>query len=133
MHAWLRFIGVLSPLSFIFTVWRKGTQVGTDQLGNRYFKSPARKGYKHEQRWVLYPASVEPDASRVPPEWHGWLHHQTDRVPDADAVSYRKPWQLGPRMNLTGTDLAYRPPGHQSQGGKRPAATGDYEPWNPNA
>jgi NADH:ubiquinone oxidoreductase subunit len=33
--------------------------------------------------------------------------------------------------NLTGTDRAYRPPGHTLQGGRRDRATGDYEPWTP--
>ena len=33
---------------------------------------------------------------------------------------------------LTGTALAYRPPGHTLKGGHRAPATGDYEPWTPN-
>ena len=32
---------------------------------------------------------------------------------------------------LTGTDQAYRPPGHTLKGGRRAKATGDYEPWTP--
>ena len=34
-------------------------------------------------------------------------------------------------LTLTGTDLAYRPPGHTLMGGHRAKATGDYEPWTP--
>ena len=34
--------------------------------------------------------------------------------------------------NLTGTNEAYRPPGHVLVGGKRQPATADYEPWRPS-
>lgn len=120
---------MLSPVSFLLTVWKKGEFVGEDQAGNRYFRGPARKTYTHDRRWVIYQG--EPDASKVPPEWHGWLHHQTNIVPSADAMSFRKPWQTAHRPNLTGTDMAYRPQGHQLMGGQRPKATGDYQPWKP--
>jgi len=33
--------------------------------------------------------------------------------------------------NMTGTALAYRPPGALEKGGQRAAATGDYEAWAP--
>lgn len=122
-------LSVLSPVSFLLTVWRRGEFVGEDQVGNRYFRAAPRKGYKREQRWVLYKA--EPEASLVPPEWHGWLHHQTDIVPSNNGMSFRKPWQQPHRPNLTGTGMAYRPPGHQTMGGRRPKATGDYQAWKP--
>jgi NADH:ubiquinone oxidoreductase subunit len=32
---------------------------------------------------------------------------------------------------MTGTPLAYRPSGALEKGGKRAAATGDYEAWTP--
>lgn len=122
-------LSVLSPVSFLLTVWQRGEFVGEDQIGNRYYRAAPRKGYTHEQRWVIYKG--EPDASAVPPEWHGWLHHQSDRVPDNEGLSHRKPWQIAHRPNLTGTDLAYRPQGHQLAGGHRAKATGDYQPWTP--
>ncbi len=120
-------LGVLSPLSFMMLVWRKGEFVGSDQIGNRYYRGNPRKGYRHDRRWVVY--KDDPQASSVPPEWHGWLHHQTDVVPSDSGASYRKNWQLPWRPNLTGSSLAYRPPGHA---GQRPKATGDYQPWKPN-
>ena len=43
----------------------------------------------------------------------------------------RRPWQKDHQPNLTGTELAYRPPGHTLKGGRRDPATGDYEPWSP--
>jgi NADH:ubiquinone oxidoreductase subunit len=40
-------------------------------------------------------------------------------------------WQKPHIPNLTGTGLAYRPPGHTLQGGQRARSGGDYEPWQP--
>lgn len=122
-------LSVLSPVSFLFTVWRRGELVGEDNVGNRYYRARPRKGYKREQRWVLY--KHEPEASAVPPEWHGWLHHQTDMVPNPEGASFRKTWQIPHRPNLTGTELAHRPPGHPLAGGRRARATGDYQAWKP--
>jgi NADH:ubiquinone oxidoreductase subunit len=122
-------LSALSPTSFLMLVWRSGEFVGIDQIGNKYYRGAPRKGYKHDQRWVIYNGDAQ--ASLVPPEWHGWLHHQTDAVPSTDGVSFRKNWQIGWQPNLTGTDLAYRPPGHQLSGGHRDKATGDYTPWRP--
>src|SRR6187551_3210481 len=45
-----------------------GEPVGTDTFGNRYYQN--RDG---SRRWVTYNGTVE--ANRVPPDWHGWLHH----------------------------------------------------------
>jgi NADH:ubiquinone oxidoreductase subunit len=77
---------------------------------------------------VIYKNEIE--ASLVPPEWHGWLHHQTDVVPPRDS-RHRKDWQKPHQSNVTGTDVAYLPPGHTLKGGKRDAATGDYTAWQP--
>jgi NADH:ubiquinone oxidoreductase subunit len=124
------FLGVLSPVQInLFTALSRGEKVGVDQLGNRYYRAKPRQGYKRERRWVMYKGA--PEASNVPPEWHGWLHYQTDIVPDEQGESFRRPWQKPHKPNLTGTDQAYRPPGHILKGGKRPAATGDYEAWQP--
>lgn len=126
-----RFLGVLSPVSMSwFSLTHSKKLVGTDGMGNRYYEGKPRKGYKLTRRWVMY--SGAPEASSIPPEWHGWMHHQTDAVPADDAQSYRREWQQPHQPNLTGTTGAYRPPGHILQGGKRDAATGDYEPWKPD-
>jgi NADH:ubiquinone oxidoreductase subunit len=124
------FLGVLSPahISF-FTLSRGKKAVGEDHLGNRYYSGKPISGYKRERRWVIYKGA--PEASKVPPEWHGWLHHQTDVVPSDNGPSFRRPWQKPPQENLTGTTEAYRPPGHVLKGGKREKATGDYEAWTP--
>jgi len=33
-------------------------------------------------RWVEYAEKGRYNASQVPPEWHGWLHHITDHTGD---------------------------------------------------
>lgn len=123
------FLGVQSPVYTIWVTLAGGRRVGVDQAGNRYYRKRPRKGYKRERRWVVYNGA--PEASKVPPEWHGWLHHQTDSLPAAQGASFRQPWQKQHVPNRTGTDYAYRPPGHVLKGGQREKATGDYEAWTP--
>ncbi len=106
----------------LFT-WRKGVPVGEDEFGNRYYRE--RKGAK---RWVIYRDLAE--ASKVPPDWHGWLHHTVDEPPTQQNYSPR-PWQISHQANMTGTPRAYRPRGSTLVAGDRPPATGDYEPWRP--
>ena len=124
------FLGVLSPAHIsLFTLKSRGRKIGMDQFGNKYYEAPPIKGYKRNRRWVIYKEA--PEASNVPPEWHGWLHHQSDNVPSEDAPSYRKTWQKPHKPNMTGTNQAYRPDGHLLAGGKRAKASGDYEAWTP--
>jgi NADH:ubiquinone oxidoreductase subunit len=118
----------------LFTLW-KGERVGIDQFGNRYYREkPGRKlraggGWNsRERRWVLYKGTAE--ASKVPPEWHGWLHHTVNEIPGAGDPP-RHAWQKPHLPNLTGTPLAYRPPGSVLKGGQRASTTGDYESWRP--
>lgn len=107
--------------------WRNGKRIGSDPAGNAYFESK-KPVSGQTRRWVMYQGPN--DASRVPPEWFGWLHHQTDIVP-ADLPAPRA-WVKEPVPNLTGTPAAYRPVGALERGGNRAAATGDYEAWSPN-
>jgi len=126
----LSLFSAISPAHIWFvTLFSGAKKMGKDSLGNTNYQASPRKGYKRPRRWVLYKGEAE--ASRVPPEWHGWLHFQTDDVPDSDTASYRRPWQKSYVPNETGTDQAYRPPGHILEGGKRDKATGDYTAWKP--
>ena len=112
-----------------FVTWRRGEKVGSDRFGNIYYRDRNARQGARERRWVLY--AGEPDASKVPPEWHAWLHHTTkDPLPEKSSP-YHKPWQQEHIPNLSGSAQAYRPPGHQYAGGRRVRATGDYEPWTP--
>jgi NADH:ubiquinone oxidoreductase subunit len=112
--------------------WLRGEKVGSDAFGNEYYrdKNGARRfAGSREKRWVLYKGEAE--ASKVPPEWHAWLHHIVKEPPPPGGPP-RRPWQKEHIPNLTGTIDAYRPPGHDYKGGHRARATGDYEPWVPN-
>ncbi|CAH2604711.1 NADH:ubiquinone oxidoreductase 17.2 kD subunit [Rhodovastum atsumiense] len=110
----------------IFTLL-KGRQVGTDASGNVYYEERRVRTGRRTRRWVLYRGGPV-DASRVPPEWHAWLHYTTDApLP----VQNRRPWQKPHLANLTGTAGSYRPAGHDYMGGQRARATGDYEAWTP--
>jgi NADH:ubiquinone oxidoreductase subunit len=104
-----------------------GQLVGSDEFGNRYYVDRRNRGRKRERRWVLYDGVAE--ASRVPAEWHAWLHATTATAPVSRAR--QMPWQKPHEPNHTGTEFAYRPPGHTLMGGQRAKATGDYEPWVP--
>ena len=108
--------------------WLRGDLVGSDEFGNRYYREKGVTDPKKGRRWVMYAAEV--DASRVPAEWHGWLHRTTDTPPDPNRP--KRPWQIPHIPNTTGTAEAYRPPGHEYMGGRRAKATGDYEPWTPS-
>jgi NADH:ubiquinone oxidoreductase subunit len=118
---------VITIGTLLYTLF-KGELVGVDEFGNRYYRGRGRSRYGRERRWVLFKGKAE--ASRVPPEWHAWLHHTAaEPLTQIDAVA--RPWRKPHRPNPTGTDGAYRPPGHQLRGGRRARATGDYEPWRP--
>ncbi len=104
----------------LFT-WRKGQKVGEDAQGNLYYQS--RDG---QRRWVIYNGECE--ASRVSPDWHGWLHHTFDAHPGSNALTH-KDWEKPHQDNLTGTALAYAPTG--SLRAERPVSQSDYEAWQP--
>ena len=108
--------------------WLNGRLVGADAFGNRYYEHKSRiRPDGRRKRWVLYSGMAE--ASKVPPDWHGWLHHIDDEPGGGGEPRFE--WQKDHLPNLTGTPYAYRPPGHALRGGRRDRATGDYEPWTP--
>lgn len=111
----------------IFTALR-GHFVGEDEFGNRYYRDRRTPRGRRERRWVIY--REDDEATRVPPSWHGWLHHSMD-APPTEAPLEAKSWEKPHEPNLTGTAAAYMPPGHILKGGKRDSATGDYEAWRP--
>ncbi len=125
----------------IGTYWwarRAGAEhVGTDGSGNKYYRArsqhkggPTGSYTAREKRWVIYSGSN--DASRVPSEWHGWLHATYDEVPESHLPA-PKIWEVEYTPNATGTPAAYRPQGALERGGQRARAVGDYEAWSPGA
>ena len=109
--------------------WRHGEEVGQDAQGNRYFRGRRKNAQGNERRWVIYAGSN--DASRVPAEWHGWLHGAGEDVPESNLPPPRI-WEVDYTPNATGTQTAYRPAGALEKGGVRARATGDYEAWSPD-
>jgi len=109
---------------------RNGEHVGTDAQGNRYFRSRNVKDGQRERRWVIYDGIN--DSSRVPAEWHGWLHGSYDELPESH-LAPAKIWEADYTPNATGTQGAYLPAGALQRGGHRAKATGDYEAWTPDA
>ena len=103
--------------------WLKGSFVGSDEAGNRYYVDR-----KTDRRWVIYNGPAE--ASAIPPGWHGWMHHRVDVPPSAEHYQARS-WQKPHKPNMTGTAAAYRPDGSLLNKGERPRVTGDYDAWSP--
>jgi len=122
------FIRRLSQFGTMMQTRFCGIEAGHDQFGNRYYRSRKTPKGMREKRWVIF--AGEPEASKVPPEWHIWLHH-TAAQPLPEQSSFHKDWQKPYQPNMTGTREAYLPPGHTLEGGKRDKATGDYQAWKP--
>ncbi len=108
----------MTSIGTLLYTWLKGQKVGADEFGNRYYRASKNHSDGRERRWVLYNGRVE--ASKVPPEWHAWLHHTTEH-PLSEAAAQPHDWQRSHRPNLTGTKNAYRP---QADAGNRA--------WSPN-
>jgi NADH:ubiquinone oxidoreductase subunit len=106
--------------TLIYTA-RNGRKVGEDQQGNVFYQT--RDG---KRRWVIF--NGEAEASRVSPDWHGWLHH-TYAEPPTERPMPRKTWEKPHQENLTGTMLAYKPAGSLRRA--EPADRRDYEAWSP--
>jgi NADH:ubiquinone oxidoreductase subunit len=104
----------------IFT-WRKGIRVGADEQGNIYYQNKDAS-----RRWVIY--NGESEASRVSPDWHGWLHFTWKDAPTVKPL-HHKPWEAPHRENLTGTVAAYAPAGSIRHAA--PETRRDYEAWQP--
>jgi NADH:ubiquinone oxidoreductase subunit len=119
----------MSMLYIRLLVHLRGEAVGTDRFGNEYFQEKQARTGMRRRRWVLY--NGEPEASKVPPEWYGWMRH-TNAAPLPESGPGHPTWMREYVPNRTGTAQAYRPAGHQLEQGARPAATGDYQPWTPS-
>ena len=113
-----------------FTLGRRGVFIGKDALGNSYYEAKDTKdSYDgRKRRYVVYNGYAE--ASKVSPDWHGWLHHTFEEPPTVEPLK-RQSWERDHIPNLTGTVHAWRPQGSIARSGERQKATGDYEAWRP--
>jgi NADH:ubiquinone oxidoreductase subunit len=119
-----------ATIGVLFTIKKRADFVGEDSTGNRYFQERTnRDSYDGRlRRFVTYRGYA--DASKIPADWHGWLHYTFDEPPTV-APFKLKAWEKDHLPNLTGTPYAYRPAGAIARGGERARATGDYEAWRP--
>lgn len=104
----------------LFT-WRRGVRVGEDAQGNIYYQTA-----DGVRRWVIF--NGESEASRVSPDWHGWLHHTWNEPPTKQALAH-KSWEKPHQPNLTGTMQAHTPTGSIRRAA--PVERRDYEAWRP--
>jgi len=104
-----------------FYTWRKGVLVGEDAQGNRFYETR-----DHKRRWVIFAGDAE--ASKVSPDWHGWLHSTYDEPPTKAPLAH-KPWEKPHQKNQTGTPAAYAPAGSIRR--DKPVERRDYEAWQP--
>lgn len=126
-------MGILKSILRVFTwwdgqtlntqlfTWRKGVKVGEDDQGNKFYET--RDG---KRRWVIFNGDIE--ASRVSPDWHGWLHHTFAEAPSTAPLPH-KVWEIPHQENLSGTALAYAPAGSIRKA--QTVARADYEAWQP--
>ena len=104
----------------LFT-WRKGVKVGEDDAGNMFYETK-----DSVKRWVIF--NGETEATRVNPDWHGWLHHTWNDPPNKTPLIH-KAWEKPHQVNLTGTVMAHAPTGSIRR--SRPQSHRDYEAWTP--
>lgn len=95
--------------------------MGQDSGGNKYYRQKGPASLK-ERRWVIYKGI--PEASKVPPEWHGWLHHTCEK-PLCSGSLKRWPWEKNHLPNLTGTPYAYVPTEQNDK-------ARNYKAWTPS-
>ncbi len=111
-----------SKLKARLSAWLTGTYKGQDTFGNRYYESKrGADAFGRKRRWVIYAGSLEP--TKVPGEWHGWLHHTRDTP--AQHTPY--PWRKGHLPNMTGTGNAYFPDQNPT------CKSSEDEIWRPNS
>lgn len=118
----------MATIGTLLHTWLKGKLVGEDEFGNKYYELRKAPKTGRRTRWVIYNGLAE--ASKVPAQWHGWLHY-THSEPMSAEQAKRWSWQKDHLPNLSGTKYAYVPPGHVLRGAKRERAISDYEPWRP--
>jgi len=119
-----------ATIGTLFNVGRKGVLVGKDEFGNRYFEART-KGDSYDgrkRRYVLYNGYA--DASKIPPDWHGWMHYIYDETPSNSPLT-RQVWEKSHLPNLSGTPYAQYPSGSLNVKADRAKSSGDYEAWKP--
>lgn len=119
-----------STIGALFDIKRRSEFIGEDDYGNKYYQDRKASLEGRHRRYVVYKGLAEP--SKVPAEWHGWLHH-TFREPPTVAALKRRDWETDHKPNMTGTLFADLPKGSLKAKGANAEASRDYEAWSPDA
>ena len=100
--------------------------VGKDEFGNKYYETK-KADSKKLKRMVKY--NGLPEASKIPANYHGWLHYNSDEFPTNKKHKFS--WQKKHLPNLSGTRYAYIPKSI-SENFERNKQNTEYKPWTPS-
>ena len=125
-------------MKFLVSIYLKffGTKVGEDEYGNQYFELKREDYLGRKKRYCLYNGT--PEASKISPEWHGFMHYQ---IPVSEVLKTFKQfkWQKPYVQDLTLSDYKFLPKNHplfeakhnvyEAKGAKNPFKI---KVWKPN-
>ncbi|KAL5724677.1 hypothetical protein ACHQM5_007904 [Ranunculus cassubicifolius] len=108
------------------------TLVGVDKFGNKYYQRMENMQYGRH-RWVEYGDKTRYNASQVPAEWHGWLHHITDHTGDELLMLKPRRYGIDHKQNFSGEgdEYIYHSKGHALNPGQKDWTR--YQTWKPAA
>lgn len=120
-----------ATIGALFDINRRAKKVGEDEYGNSYYEEPLATIEGRKRRYVIYNGYAE--ASKVPVDWHGWLHYTFENTPIEEPFKL-KGFEKPHRPNLTGTIFASRPKNSIANISKENnAKTGlGYDSWSPS-
>ncbi len=120
-----------ATIGALFDINRRAKKVGEDEYGNSYYEEPLATIEGRKRRYVIYNGYAE--ASKVPVDWHGWLHYTFDNTPIEEPFKLKE-FEKPHRPNLTGTIFASRPKNSIANISKENnAKTGlGYDSWTPS-
>jgi len=97
------FVRRISQIGTLLYTAAFGKKVGGDEFGTTYYTERNYKsGLYKPRRWAIY--NGEPEPSKIPPDWHAWLHHITDMPLTG---TEKRGWQKPHKANMTGTSDVY--------------------------
>ena len=129
---------VLTNAWYTGTFYPADPLIGTDEQGNKYYEN--KNQINTRQRYVIYSDTNAKegrvDGSRVPAEWHAWLHYMDHHNPTEDTTN--KPIFKLPHQNTAlsnqGAFPNYVPPGHivneHAEEDYKEYTKPLYTPWN---
>jgi phospholipid/cholesterol/gamma-HCH transport system substrate-binding protein len=106
----------MSLLAQIFTWWNgPDARHAVLHLAQRQKGGRGRRGQRYYQtadgvrRWVIYNGASE--ATRIAPEWHGWLHHTWQEPPTVAPLAAQALGRSSTSRNATGHETPIGRPG----------------------